>query len=213
MTELPERVRVLEVEEVARTGFSVLRRTRMAYRRSDGAWQTFWRETYDRGNGAAILLYDPSRDCVLLVRQFRFPVFANPKPDAAAETRGWLIEVPAGLLDDHVAAGRSVEEAIRREAEEEAGVRVADPRRLMDTYMSPGSITERVALFVATYAPSDRTGAGGGLAAEGEDIQILEPTLAEAAAMIARGEIADAKTVILIYWALLHGADLVGAPR
>lgn len=203
MSDSPERVRVLGVEEVARTGFSVLRRTTIEYRRTDGTWQTFWRETYDRGNGAAILLFDPDRACVLLVRQFRYPVYANPTPGAPG-ARGWLIEVPAGLLEDHIAAGRSVEAAIRQEAEEEAGVRVGHPKRLLDAYMSPGSVTERVALFYAPYSAADRTGKGGGVAAEGEDMTILEPTLDEAAAMIQQGEITDAKTIMLVYWALLH---------
>lgn len=198
-------IRRLGEEELARTGFSVLRRTTMAYRRRDGTVQTIQRETYDRGNGAAILLHDPGRDRVLLVRQFRYPVFANPLPGAPADGRGWLIEVPAGKLDDdHAVAGETVEEAIRREAEEEAGVCVARPVRILEAYTSPGSVTERIAFFVATYTAADRTGDGGGLVEEGEDIAILEPTLDEAAAMIERGEIADAKTIVLIYWALLN---------
>ena len=207
MADQPERVRILLEEEIARTGFSVLRRTTVEYRRRDGNLQTFQRETYDRGNGAAILLFDPSRDRVLLVRQFRFPVFVNPPAEAATD-RGWLIEVPAGLLRDHLAEGRSVEEAIRREAEEEAGVNVATPVRLLEAFMSPGSVTERIVLFVASYSSTDRTGSGGGLVAEGEDIAVLEPTLDEAATMIERGDIADAKTIVLIYWALLNRARL-----
>ena len=199
-------VREVASEELARTGFSVLRRTKIEYRRRDGTWQTFQRETYDRGNGAAILLYDPGRDRVLLVRQFRYPVFANPGRGATTATRGWLIEVPAGLLDDHEAAGRSAEEAIRLEAQEEAGVLVTKPVRILDAYTSPGSVTERIAFFVATYDASDRVGEGGGLADEGEDIATLEPTLDEALAMVASGEIADAKTIILIYWAVLNRA-------
>lgn len=208
-----QEVRVQGVEELARTGFSVLRRTTIDYRRRDGARQTLRRETYDRGNGAAILLYDPSRDCVLLVRQFRFPVFANPSPHIVLREPGWLVEVPAGLLDDHEAAGRSVEEAIRREAEEEAGVQVAHPVRILEAYTSPGSVTERIAFFAAAYTPADRTGEGGGLVDEGEDITTLEPRLDEAAAMVERGEIADAKTIVLLYWALLHRPKLAALAR
>lgn len=204
-----QRVRTLGTKEVARTGFAVLRRTDIDFRRRDGTWQRLVRETYDHGNGAAILLYDPARDCVLLVRQFRFPVYINPSPAHAGQGEaGWTLEVPAGMLDDHQMAGRTPQEAIAREAEEEAGVRVRDPRLVLDSFMSPGSLTERVALFAATYAEADRLGPGGGLAQEGEDITILEPTLDEALAMVTRGEIADAKTIILLYWAALNRETL-----
>ncbi len=204
-----EGVRTLRTDEVARTGFSVLRRTEIDFRRRDGRWQTLVRETYDHGNGAAILLYDPERDCVLLVRQFRFPVYINPSPSGVgAQQAGWTIEVPAGMLDDHHAAGRTAEQAIAREAEEEAGVRVRRPRLVVDSFMSPGSLTERVALFVASYGVADRVGPGGGLAHEGEDITIIEPKLDEALAMVARGEIVDAKTIILLFWAGLNRAAL-----
>ncbi len=204
-----EGIRTLGTQEVARTGFSVLRRTEIDFRRHDGSWQRLVRETYDHGNGAGILLYDPERDCVLLVRQFRFPVYINPSPAHPGQGEpGWTLEVPAGMLDDHRVAGRSPAEAIAREAEEEAGVRVRDPRLVLDSFMSPGSLTERVALFVAIYGKADRHGPGGGLAQEGEDITIVEPTLDEALAMVARGEIADAKTIILLYWAALNRAAL-----
>ncbi len=204
-----EAVRTLRTEELARTGFSVLRNTTIAYRRRDGTRQVLQRETYDHGNGAAILLHDAARDCVLLVRQFRFPVYVNPAPSGSAVLPpGWTVEVPAGMLDDHLAKGRSAEDAIRREAEEEAGVRVGQPRRVLEAFMSPGSLTERVALFVGSYAAVDRIGPGGGLHHEGEDIAIMEPSLDEALAMVARGEITDAKTIILLYWASLNRSAL-----
>ncbi len=207
-------IRVLGTEELARTGFSVLRATTIEYRRRDGRWQRLRRETYDHGNGAGILLYDPARDCVLLVRQFRFPAYVNPTPTAPpGVSPGWILEVPAGMLADHAAAGRNAADAIRLEVAEEAGVRVGDPRLVVDAYMSPGSLTERVALFVGTYAVQDRIGPGGGLAHEGEDIAIVEMRLDDALAMVARGEIADAKTIILLYWAALNRVQLRdGAP-
>ncbi len=206
------RVHVLGVEQLIATGFSVVRQATIDYRRFDGSRQVIRRETYDRGNGAAILLFDPSRDCVLLVRQFRYPAYANPTArDAGMADRGWLVEVPAGLLDDHLAAGLTPEQAIQREVAEEAGVTVGTPRHIMELYSSPGSVTERLALFVSTYSERDKTSAGGGLATEGEDIQILEPTLDEAFAMIATGEIADSKTVLLLLWAKLNREELVAA--
>jgi nudix-type nucleoside diphosphatase (YffH/AdpP family) len=188
---MDERVRVREVR-VLSDDWYVLRRTTFDHRRCDGTWQTLDRETYDRGNGAAILLHDPSRGVVLLTRQFRYPAYVNGHPEP-------LVEVVAGLLDE-----RSPEEAIRQEAEEEAGCRIAAPRRVFEAFMSPGSVMERLVFFVAEYSAADRA-AGGGLAAEGEDIEVLEPTLDEALAMVARGEIVDAKTIMLLQHVKLHG--------
>lgn len=189
---MSERVRVREVR-VLSDDWYLLKKTTLDYQRRDGSWQTLNRETYDRGNGAAILLYDPARGTVLLVRQFRYPAFVNGHPEP-------LIEVAAGLLDE-----LSREEAIRREAEEEAGCRVAQPRRVFEAFMSPGSVTERLVFFVAEYSAASRVNQGGGLEAEGEDIEVLERSLDEALAMVARGEIVDGKTILLLQYAKLNG--------
>jgi nudix-type nucleoside diphosphatase (YffH/AdpP family) len=180
--------------EVTSDGWHVLRRTTYDYRRRDGAWTTEQRETYDRGNGATILLYDVDRATVLLTRQFRYPVYVNGHPD------GMLVETAAGLLDDD-----DPETAIRREASEELGVRVGALTHVFDVYMSPGSVTERVHFYAAPYAPADRTGPGGGLADDGEDIEALELTVDEALAGIRDGRIADGKTIMLLQWAVLDG--------
>ncbi len=207
----PDGVRLIGVQQIVDTGFSVLRRTEFDYRRRDGHWVRLQRETYDRGNGCAILLFDPQRCRVLLVQQFRYPAHVNPLSHPPPGSRkGWTIEVPAGLVEDHAQSGRSAEAAIRAEAEEEAGVRVTQLRRILEAYSSPGSVTERVVYFVARYSASDRTGDGGGLEEEGEDIALLEPTLDEALAMVERGEIADSKTIVLLYWAKLNLAELLG---
>lgn len=150
------------------------------------------RETYDRGNGATILLYDPVRRHVLLTRQFRFPAYVNGHPD------GMLIETAAGLLDDD-----APNVAIRREASEELGVAVEDLQHVFDLYMSPGSVTERVHFYAALYSPNDRTAPGGGLQEEGEDIEVLEIPFDEALAMTSDGRIVDGKTVILLQWAAM----------
>jgi nudix-type nucleoside diphosphatase (YffH/AdpP family) len=186
-------VRVREVE-VTSDGWHVLRRTTFELRRRDGRWETQQRETYDRGNGATILLHDVTRRTVLLTRQFRFPVYVNGHPD------GRLIETAAGLLDD-----QDPETAIRREAQEELGVSIGALVHVYDVFMSPGSVTERVHFFAAAYTPAERTTAGGGVAAEGEDIEILELDFDRALAMIGDGQIADAKTIMLLYWAALDG--------
>ena len=182
---LADRVRVLHVETLA-DDWAVLRRTTVAYRGSDGAWREFPRETYDRGDGAAILLYDPDRRRVILTRQFRYPAYVNGHDDL-------LIEAPAGLLD-----GAAPAEGVLKELEEETGYRVGAPRQVFDAFMSPGSVTERLHLFVARYGPGDRVGEGGGLASENEDIGVLELPFDEAMAMVADGRIRDAKTIMLL---------------
>ncbi|PZR51780.1 GDP-mannose pyrophosphatase [Xylanimonas oleitrophica] len=180
--------------ELTSAGWHVLRRTTFDYRRRDGRWTTQQRETYDRGDGATILLYDDDRSTVLLTRQFRFPAYVNEHPD------GMLVETAAGLLD-----GDDPETAIRREAGEELGVAVGPVTHVFDAYMSPGSVTERVRFYAAPYTPEDRTGPGGGLEDDGEDIEILELDLDEALVMVADGRIVDGKTIMLLQWKALQG--------
>ena len=186
-----DRLRVEKVQ-VLSDDWYVLKKTTFSYQRRDGTWQTQSRETYDRGNGATILLYDPVRRTVILTRQFRYPAFVNGCDDL-------LIETPAGLLDN-----ASPEERIRAETEEETGFRVGDVRRVFEAYMSPGSVTEKLFFFVGTYQPADRVGEGGGHAAEGEDIDMLELGIDEALAMIGSGGIRDGKTIMLLQYAALH---------
>jgi nudix-type nucleoside diphosphatase (YffH/AdpP family) len=186
------RVRVHDVR-VLSDDWYVLKKTTFDYHRRDGRWQRLSRETYDRGNGATLLLYDRARRTVVLTRQFRYPAYVNGSPD------GLLIETCAGLLDRDDA-----ESCIRREAEEETGFRVGAVTRLFEAYMSPGSVTERLAFFAAEYTATARVGVGGGTADEGEDIEVLELPLDRALGMIATGEIADGKTILLLQYAALH---------
>ncbi|MCX4825607.1 NUDIX domain-containing protein [Streptomyces sp. NBC_01142] len=195
------RVRVRDVE-VLSCDWYVLRKTTFDFQHSDGHWSRQQRETYDRGDGAAILLYDPGRRTVLLTRQFRFPAYANGHPD------GILIEAAAGLLD-----GDSPSEAIRREVAEETGHVIGEVRRVFDVYMSPGSVTERLHFFAAPYSPAGSTSVGGGIAADGEDIIVVELPFTEALAMIRDGAIADAKTIMLLQWAALEGPFRSVPPR
>jgi nudix-type nucleoside diphosphatase (YffH/AdpP family) len=113
--------------------------------------------------------------------------------------RDMLIEAAAGLLDD-----ASPEERIRAEAEEETGYRVHHVTKVFETFMSPGSVTEKLHLFVAEYDPKMRDGQGGGLAGEGEGIEVLELAFDEAVAMMKDGRICDAKTIMLLQYAQLH---------
>jgi nudix-type nucleoside diphosphatase (YffH/AdpP family) len=186
-----ERV-TIERADVLSDSWYTLRRFTYLYRRSDGTEQRQQREAYDRGNGACILLYNKERGTILLTRQFRLPAFVNRHPD------GMLLELPAGLLDDDDPAT-----AIRREAEEETGYRISHVEEVLTAYMSPGSVTEQLHFFTAEYAPSDRVSDGGGHEGEGEDIEVVEVTLDKALKMIERGEIVDAKTILLVYHARL----------
>jgi len=186
------RVRITDVEVLA-SAWHVLRRTTFEYQHSDGHWTTEQRETYDRGNGATVLLYDLARETVLLTRQFRYPVYVNDHPD------GMFLETAAGLLD-----ADDAETAIRREAQEETGVRIGELQLVFDVYTSPGSVTERLFCYAAPYDPSAR-GTGGGLAEEGEYIEVVELPFREALVMVRDGRIADAKTIMLLQWAALEG--------
>jgi nudix-type nucleoside diphosphatase (YffH/AdpP family) len=186
-----DRLRVREVKLLS-DQWSTLKTTTFDWRRRDGRWQECRRETYDRGNGAVLLLYSRARRSVVLTRQFRYPAFVNGHDDL-------LTEAPAGVLDD-----ASPEDCIRAEAEQEAGFRVRQPHKVFEAFMSPGSVTERLHFFVAEYDPGDRIGAGGGLEHEGEDIEVLELGLDEALAQVARGEICDGKTILLLQYAALH---------
>lgn len=188
---IADRIRVQDVTTLSDDWY-VLKKTTFAYRRGDGEWQVQSRETYDRGNGATILLYDPTRRTVVLVRQFRYPAFVTGYDDM-------LIETPAGLLDD-----AAPEERIRAEVEEETGFRIHHVRRVFEAFMSPGAVTEKIYFFVGEYEPADRVSAGGGHAGEGEDIEVLEIGIDEALAMIADGRICDGKTIMLLQYAALH---------
>jgi nudix-type nucleoside diphosphatase (YffH/AdpP family) len=173
----------------------VLRNAHFDFRRSDGEWQAQKRESYDMGDGAAVLPVDPARGTVLLVRQFRWPAFE-------AGRRELLIEAPAGKLD-----GDDPQTCVTREAMEEAGVVITGLRLVTKCFSSPGAVTEQLSLFLAEYDSTAPRGKGGGHEHEGEDIETLEIKLDEAMAMIARGEIVDIKTIVL-----LQAAKLASAP-
>ncbi len=187
------RVRVTDVRLLSDNWYR-LHSTTFEYLGDDGQWSSQSRETYDRGNGATILLYDAVRRTVLLTSQFRYPVYVNGHPD------GMLLETAAGLLDDD-----DPETAIRREAIEETGHEIGEVTHVFDVYMSPGSVTERLHFYAAPYDASTRRTDGGGLADEGEHITVVELGIDEALGMIDSGRIADAKTIMLLQWSVLRG--------
>jgi nudix-type nucleoside diphosphatase (YffH/AdpP family) len=188
---ITDRVRIQTVRTLSDDWY-VLKKTTFDFLRSDGTWQRQSRETYDRGNGATILLYNLERRAVILTRQFRFPAFVNGHS-------GMLIEAAAGLLDM-----ASPEDRIRAEVEEETGYRVNEVRKIFEAFMSPGSVTEKLYFFVAEYDADSKTATGGGNCDEGEDIEVLELSIDDAMRAIERGEIADGKTIMLLQYACIH---------
>jgi ADP-ribose pyrophosphatase len=197
MTDGNDRVSIVS-EETLSDGWTRLSSYELDYTDGDGDTQRMHREIYHRGEAAAILLYDAKRGTVVLVKQFRLPAYLTGK-------QAWMVEVPAGVLDeDHP------EEAIRREAMEETGYQLRDVRFLFKAFMSPGAITELVHFFYAPISMDDRIEEGGGLAEEHEDIEVLELPLDDALAMITSGEICDGKTIMLLQWAMINRTALGG---
>jgi len=173
--------------------FYTLKKVTFDKTRKSGQQVTQVREVYDRGNGAAILLYNRTAGSVILTRQFRMPTFLN------GNGTGMLIECCAGLLDRD-----NPEEAIRRETEEETGYKVRAVEKVLEAYMSPGSVREILYLFVAEYTKEMKVSEGGGLEEEEEDIEVLEMPYAQALQMVRTGEIKDGKTILLLQYAELN---------
>ncbi|WP_306421786.1 GDP-mannose pyrophosphatase NudK [Cohnella xylanilytica] len=180
-------------EEILSDNWYLLKKITYMSEAKDGSWTSQSRESYDRGNGATILLYNRERQTVILTRQFRIPTYVN------GNETGMLIEACAGLLDKE-----SPEDSIRREAEEETGYRIANVRKIGEAYMSPGSVTEILHFFVAEYTPAMKVGEGGGVEEEQENIEVLEYPFQRALEMIEEGEIRDAKTIMLLQYAQIN---------
>ena len=183
----------IQKTELLSDNWYVLNKLTYEYQKEDNTVETHIREVYDRGNGAAILLYNSTQKTVILTRQFRLPSYLN------GNKTGMMIEVCAGLLDkDHP------EQCIIRETEEETGYRLSKVQKVMETYMSPGAVTEILYLFVGEYDASMKVSEGGGVDSEQENIEVLEYTFDEAFAMIQTGEIKDAKTIMLLQYAKIN---------
>jgi GDP-mannose pyrophosphatase NudK len=155
----------------------------------DGHWQEQFREAYDRGNGAVIMLYNKESQKVILTEQFRLPTFLN------GNSSGLLIEACAGLLDED-----NPEDCIKRETEEETGYKIKDVQKVFEAYMSPGSVTEILYFFIGEYSQEMKVSEGGGHADEHENIEVLELDFSEALKMVASGKIRDAKTIMLLQY-------------
>ena len=179
--------------EILSDNWYTLNKYTFEYQKPDGTWETQQREAYDRGNGAAILLYNANKGTVVLTKQFRMPTYVNGNDD------GMMIEVCAGLLD-----GDNPADCVRKETEEETGYKISNVKKVMQTYMSPGSVTEILYLFVGEYDESMKVSEGGGAEDETENIEVLELNFEKAMDMISTGEINDSKTIMLLQYAKLN---------
>jgi nudix-type nucleoside diphosphatase (YffH/AdpP family) len=189
---MPENIKLIS-STLLSDNWGKLSKVTYEYILKNGTRQTQEREVYNRGNGAVILLFNKLKGTVILTKQFRIPTWFNGNPD------GMMIEACAGMLDEN-----DPENCIRRETEEETGYTLSDVRKVMEVYMSPGSVTEILYFFVGAYSESMKTGNGGGLDKEQENIEVLELPFNDALKMIASSEIKDAKTIMLLQYAQIH---------
>ena len=187
-----DKINILKTEVLADNWYT-LKKITYEYLDKKDKWQTQTREVFDRGNGAAILLYNITERKIILTRQFRLPAFVN------GSNTGMLIEACAGLLDDE-----SPEDGIRRETEEETGYKIKEITKVFKAYMSPGAVTEILYFFIAEYSADMKVGEGGGLEKEHENIEVIEMHIDEAMDMIDKEEIIDAKTIMLLQYIKLH---------
>ncbi|WP_162032893.1 GDP-mannose pyrophosphatase NudK [Chryseobacterium potabilaquae] len=179
----------IEKTEILSDNWYTLKKVTFSLLKKNGVLDTQVREAYDRGNGAAILLYNKTNQTVILTRQFRLPTYIN------GNSTGMMIEACAGLLDND-----NPEDCIKRETEEETGYKISKVEKVFEAYMSPGSVTEIIHFFIAEYSPEMKVNDGGGLEYEGEDIEVLEVSYNDALAMIETGDVKDAKTIILLQY-------------
>lgn len=191
MADISERIRI-ESEKTLSNDHYILKKVEFGWRRGDGIWQKTAREVYDCGDGCTILLFNRAKRSIILTRQFRMPAYQQGYRDL-------LVETAAGLLD-----GATPEDRIVHEAEEETGFTPRNVRKVYECYMAPGAVKQKIYLFVGEYESGERGGKGGGLADEGEDIEVLEMAFDEAVAMMNDGRICDAKTIMLLQHAQLH---------
>tara|TARA_R110000868_G_scaffold121034_3_gene321190 strand:- start:89623 stop:90204 length:582 start_codon:yes stop_codon:yes gene_type:complete len=180
-------------KEVLSDNWYTLNKLSFEYQKEDGTWEKQQREAYDRGNGAAILLYNKAKKTVVLTRQFRMPTYIN------GNENGMMIEVCAGLLD-----GDHPEDCIKKEVEEETGYKVDEVKKVFESYMSPGSVTEILYFFIGSYEDAIKVNEGGGAADETENIEVLEYPFETALNMIETGEIKDAKTIMLLQYVKIN---------
>lgn len=187
-----KKVKINKIENLSHNWYK-LDKIDFHYLTKNGHWQHQIRESYDRGDGAAILLYNSIQKTVILTKQFRMPSYLN------GNNNGMMIEVCAGLLDENDPVT-----CIKKEAEEETGYKITKPIKIFELYSTPGAVTEKIHYFIAEYNQQMKISEGGGLQEETEEIEVLEINFKKALKMIETGEICDAKTIILLQYVQIH---------
>lgn len=188
----------IQQREMLYQGFMSLERLELKFRRYEGGWSNIVsRELLVRKPAAGVLVWDPQREELLLIEQFR-PGTLND------ERSPWCLEIIAGITD---VLGESLEELLRREAQEEAGIAVQEFVKLPSYFVSPGGTDEQMHLFLAT---ADLTNAGGvhGLASESEDIRSVVVKEQQLMDLLTQGYINNAACLIAVQWFLLHKEEL-----
>ena len=180
-------------ESVLYSGWSTLKKYVLEYTRDDGRVETQVREIYNSGDGAAVLMYDLNASKVLLIQQFRLAALLHGHYD------GFIYECCAGMLDD-----LSPQDAIIKEIYEETGYRVADVQKIYEGFATPGAHMEKIHFYVCAFNHNHQEHHGGGEVAEQEEIWLKLVDFDEVEAMLDSGTITDAKTIILLQWALLY---------
>ena len=186
------KVKIIAIQNLSNSYYK-LDKVEFEYQSKKGNWQTQSRECYNRGDGAAILLYNSIKKTVILTKQFRMPSYLN------GNSTGMMIEVCAGLLDEN-----NPEACIIKEAEEETGFKITNPKKIFELFSTPGAVTEKIHYFIAEYNDKMKISDGGGLEEEQEEIEVLEINFDTALKMVSTGEINDAKTVILLQFAKMN---------
>jgi GDP-mannose pyrophosphatase NudK len=188
-----EKVKIISIETLSKVKYH-LQKVTFELRLRNGSIQKQVREVYEKGSGATILLYNLQSRTVILTKQFRIPTYLNGLKD------GLLIEACAGMLDE-----LNPEECIKKEVEEETGYKVNNVHKIFDAFMCPGAVTEVLHYFLGEYSHDQKINDGGGLAEEGEDIEVIEMPFEKAYSMIETGEMKDAKTIMLLLYARSKG--------
>lgn len=174
-------------------GWATLNEVSFSYKMKNESWVNQKRESYDRGDGATVLLYNKVKKTVILTKQFRVSTFLN------GNDSGFVLETCAGMLDND-----QPEACIIREIEEETGYKVNTVTKIFKAYSSPGALTEILHYFIAEYSEDMKVNEGGGLDSENEDIEVLEMPFEFAVNMITTGEIEDVKTICLLQYAQIN---------
>jgi nudix-type nucleoside diphosphatase (YffH/AdpP family) len=195
---MPEKVEIIEQREVFSRYIFRVEETKLRYEKYDGSMsEEVALLNFDRGDSAAAVIHNTDDDTIMLVEQFRYPAYERGT--------GWLIELPAGMIRD----SERPEDTMRRELVEEIGYTVLRLHAIHTFFVSPGGTSEQIHLFYARVQSAFKTGEGGGVDTENEDIRTLHVPLSSIPIMLETpGQFADAKTLIGLQWLVMNKDNL-----